>query len=136
MRVSIVTPDKTYYEGEAASVVLPAIDGEVGILPRHAPLISRLGHGVARIEERAGAPPTRVAIYGGFLKVQDDAVTVLAGGAAAKGSESPEQARQAVQQAQERLEGLRGKPDTPPSALADAQEQLARARAYLQLQSA
>lgn len=136
MRVSIVTPDKTYFEGEAASVVVPAIDGEVGILPRHAPLISRLGHGVARIEERAGAPPTRVAIYGGFLKVQDDVVTVLAGGAAAKGDETADQARQKVQQAQERVQTLANAPDTAPSALAEAQEQLSRARAYLQLLSA
>lgn len=136
MRVSIVTPDKTYFEGEAASVVLPAIDGEVGILPRHAPLISRLGHGVARIEERAGAPPTRVAIYGGFLKVQDDVVTVLAGGAASKGGDTQDQARQAMQKAQERLQALAGAADTSPSALAEAQEQLSRARAYLQLLSA
>lgn len=135
MRVSIVTPDRTFFEGEAASAVLPAIDGEVGILPRHAPLISRLGHGVARIEEREGAPPTRVAIYGGFLKVQDDQVTVLASGAATKGNETPEQARAAMTAAQQTLEALRQKSDASKSELAEAEEKLSRARAYLQLVS-
>ena len=133
MKVSIITPDKTLFEGEAISAVLPAIDGEVGILPRHARLISRLGHGVARIEEQAGAPLKRVAIYGGFLKVQDDVVTVLASGAAARGAETPDQARKAVQDAEEQLKTLAGAKDTAPSALNDAREKLARAKAYLQL---
>lgn len=133
MHVSIVTPDRTFFDGEAASAVLPAIDGEVGVLPRHAPLISRLGHGVARIEEKPGAPPTKVAIYGGFLKVQDDQVTVLASGAATKGSETADQARAAVTAAQQKLEAVRAKPDAPKSELAEAEEKLARARAYLQL---
>lgn len=136
MKVSIVTPDKTLFEGEAVSAVLPAIDGEVGILPRHARLISRLGHGVARIEEKAGAPQKRVAIYGGFLKVQDDVVTVLAGGAAVRGAETPDQARKAVQDAEEQLKTLAAAKDAPPSALNDAREKLARAKAYLQLVNA
>ena len=49
MRVTVVTPDQSYFDGEARSITLQAVDGEIGILPRHAPLIARLGHGIARI---------------------------------------------------------------------------------------
>lgn len=80
MQVTVVTPDASYYDGTAEAVYIPAWDGQMGILSKHAPMIARLGHGVARVID--GKDTTRVAIYGGFLKVQDDQVTVLAGGAA------------------------------------------------------
>src|SRR3954469_15778265 len=77
----VVTPDKTYFEGEAEHVVVPAWDGELAVYPKHAPLIARLGHGVLRVHPAAGGTPVRIALYGGFLKVQDDQVSVLASGA-------------------------------------------------------
>ena len=79
MQVSVVTPDSSLFEGEATSVSLQAMDGRFGILRGHAPLIARLGHGVAEVVD--GKDTHRIAVYGGFVKVQDDVVSVLAGGA-------------------------------------------------------
>ena len=81
LRCRVVTPDKALFEGEAEHVVVPAWDGEMAVYQQHAPLIARLGHGVLRAHPATGGAPTRIALYGGFLKVQDDDVTVLAGGA-------------------------------------------------------
>ena len=79
LKIQVVTPDKTHFEGEATKLVVPAWDGELGILPKHAPLIARLGHGPLRVTAPSGQHVT-LAVYGGFLKVQDDDVIVLAAG--------------------------------------------------------
>ena len=50
LRVSVISPERVLYEGEARSVVAPAYDGEVGILPSHAPLMAVLGRGVLRVQ--------------------------------------------------------------------------------------
>jgi F-type H+-transporting ATPase subunit epsilon len=72
LTVAVVSPEKTVYEGTAASVVAPAVDGEVGIFPGHAPLLTLLGSGTLRI----GAD-VRVTVQGGFLQVADDQVRVV-----------------------------------------------------------
>jgi F-type H+-transporting ATPase subunit epsilon len=134
VRVQVVTPDSTFFDGDAASVVLPAWDGEVGILPGHAPLIARLGHGVARVEPSPGAPKVLIAIYGGFVKVQDDLVTVLAGGAAKRpDNPKPEEARKAHEAAKKRLAEVKAKGKAGHHELPDAEEQVRRAHHYLRL---
>lgn len=134
MRVQVVTPDSTFFDGEAASVVLPAWDGEVGILPGHAPLIARLGHGVARVEPAAGAAKTRIAVYGGFVKVQGDLVTVLAGGAAkVPDAPKPDDARKALAMAEKRLADTKAKGKAGAAELPDAEEQVRRAQTFLKL---
>ncbi|MBI2407621.1 MAG: ATP synthase F1 subunit epsilon [Gemmatimonadetes bacterium] len=74
LKVSVVSPEATLYEGEATSVVAPAFDGEVGILPSHAPMITVLGRGTLRVD---GAAPARFAVSGGFVQVVDDVVRVV-----------------------------------------------------------
>ena len=74
LKVSVVSPEATLYEGEATSVVAPAFDGEVGILPSHAPMITVLGQGTLRVE---GATPARFVVKGGFVQVVDDIVRVV-----------------------------------------------------------
>lgn len=136
MRVAVVTPDASFFDGEASAVVVPAWDGELGILPGHAPLIARLGHGVARVEAAQGQPKVRIAVYGGFVKVQDDLVTVLAGGAAKQPDKaSVEEASKAVEKAEARAKEVRQKGKAGLAELPDAEEQVRRARAYLQLVS-
>src|SRR4051812_43730107 len=105
LRCKIVTPDKAFFEGEAEHIVVPAWDGELAIFPLHAPLIARLGHGVVRIHPAGGGAAVRLALYGGFLKVQDDDVTVLAGGA----DEAPEPAKALadLEAAKKKLEAMR-----------------------------
>ncbi|HEX5725508.1 MAG TPA: ATP synthase F1 subunit epsilon [Longimicrobiaceae bacterium] len=75
LRVSVISPEQTLYEGEADSVVAPAWHGELGILRGHAPLLALLGTGSLRI--RAGSQTRRFRVSGGFLQVLDDVVTVL-----------------------------------------------------------
>lgn len=73
LKVSVISPEATLFEGEAPSVTAPAFDGEVGILPSHAPMVTTLGKGVLRI----GADAARFDVEGGFLQVVDDVVRVV-----------------------------------------------------------
>ncbi len=74
---TITTPEKLVYEGEADLIVVPAADGELGILPKHAPLMALLGTGEMRIKKADGATDS-VFIRGGFVQVVRDKVNVLA----------------------------------------------------------
>lgn len=76
LHVSVITPTRPAFEGDAESVVVPAFDGEVGILPGHAAMLALLGTGELRVRAPGGAN-TRLAIRGGFLQVNHDKVTVL-----------------------------------------------------------
>lgn len=74
--LEIVTPERLAFSEEVDSVNCPGIDGELGILPHHAPLITTLGVGELRI--RRGAEEEYFAIAGGFLQVRPDKVVVMA----------------------------------------------------------
>ena len=73
LKVSVISPEATLFEGEAPSVVAPAFGGEVGILPSHAPMVTTLGEGVLRIGDGAA----RFHVAGGFMQVVDDIVRVV-----------------------------------------------------------
>jgi F-type H+-transporting ATPase subunit epsilon len=73
LKISVISPEATLFEGEAASVTAPAFDGEVGILPSHAPMVTTLGSGVLRI----GNDAQRFQVEGGFLQVVDNVVRVV-----------------------------------------------------------
>lgn len=72
----IVTQDRALYEGPADIVIAPGSEGELGILPNHAPLLTTLGFGVLSV--RHGDTEEIFAIAGGILEVRPDLVTVLA----------------------------------------------------------
>lgn len=75
LTVSLISPEATVFEGEATSLVAPAWDGEVGILPHHAPMVALLGKGELRVS--TGGAERRFEIEGGFFQVVDDTVTIL-----------------------------------------------------------
>lgn len=75
LRVVVISPERTIFEGEADSVVAPAWDGELGILRGHAPLMALLGSGDLRV--RTGDRTEHFHVAGGFLQVVNDVVTVL-----------------------------------------------------------
>jgi F-type H+-transporting ATPase subunit epsilon len=75
IRVSVISPERIIFEGEADQVVAPAWDGEVGILRNHAPFMVLLGTGELRISQRD--TEERFYVSGGFLQVVDNVVTVL-----------------------------------------------------------
>ena len=76
MRVLVISPERAVFDGEAESVVAPAYDGEVGILPRHAPFMTLLGTGSLVIRREGGA--SRFRVQGGFLQVVSNTVRVVA----------------------------------------------------------
>jgi F-type H+-transporting ATPase subunit epsilon len=81
MKVSVISPERVLFEGEAASVVAPAFDGEVGILTDHAPMMTLLGKGSLRLGG-AGAE-AKFTIEGGFLQVVENHVRIVTERAAA-----------------------------------------------------
>ena len=76
MKTRLITQERTLFEGEATSVVAPALGGQLGILPKHAPLMAALGDGVLKIVSESSR--TYFVIFGGFLQVKDNQVIVLA----------------------------------------------------------
>ena len=76
MRVLVISPERAVFDGEAESVVAPAYDGEVGILPRHAPFMTLLGSGTLSV--RKGGTISRFRVQGGFLQVVSNTVRVVA----------------------------------------------------------
>lgn len=75
IRVSVISPERTIFEGGADMVVAPAWDGEIGILRGHAPTLVLLGSGRLRVTD--GTQTRQFHVAGGFLQVEDDVVTVL-----------------------------------------------------------
>ncbi|AMW04274.1 ATP synthase F1 subunit epsilon [Gemmatimonas phototrophica] len=75
LKVSVISPERVLFEGTARGVIAPAFDGELGILPMHAPLMTLLGRGTLRVDTVDGEK--RFAVDGGFLQVVDDAVRVV-----------------------------------------------------------
>jgi F-type H+-transporting ATPase subunit epsilon len=76
LNVSVVSPSRVVFKGEASSVVAPAWDGQVGILPNHAPMLALLGSGLLSIDRPGGGSDT-YHVAGGVLKVERNQVTVL-----------------------------------------------------------
>ncbi|MBE7492239.1 MAG: ATP synthase F1 subunit epsilon [Planctomycetes bacterium] len=75
LQVDIISPEKPVFAGTAKSLVARAHDGEVGILPGHAPMVTRLGIGEVRVT--TDGTTTRFAIRQGYLQVADNKVVVL-----------------------------------------------------------
>ena len=101
MHVEVVTAERELYNGEADELIAPGTEGELGILPRHAALLSTLKAGQLRIKLNGAEQPLFVS--GGFLEVSNNQATVLAD--TAEHAEEIDQARaeEARRRAQERL---------------------------------
>ena len=78
IHVDVVSAEALIFSGEAKFVALPGESGELGILPRHTPLITRIKPGAVRIERADNGEEEFVFVAGGILEVQPDRVTVLA----------------------------------------------------------
>ncbi|NIN69683.1 MAG: ATP synthase F1 subunit epsilon, partial [Anaerolineae bacterium] len=76
LRLSIVTPERRVYVEDVDMVIAPGVEGQLGILPHHAPLLAALTHGELRVKR--GDEEEGFAISGGFLEVRPDQVIVLA----------------------------------------------------------
>src|SRR5882762_3061402 len=72
MRVTVISPERSLFDGEAESVIAPAFDGQVGILPRHAPFMTLLGDGVLAVRAKGGGGPGGFGGGGAFLRLVGD----------------------------------------------------------------
>lgn len=123
IHVEIVSAEGAIHSGDANMVYAPASMGEVGIAPRHAPLLTTLKAGDVRVEDTEGKEHF-FYVTGGMLEVQPHLVTILAD-TALRGDQLDEAAALAAQQdAEEALKGVSDETD-----LARAQQELAEARA-------
>lgn len=77
MQLDIITPDTNLYSGEVTSVVLPGVDGELGILNNHAPLITTLKKGIVKIKTNSGSEEN-FETNGGVVEVLNNKIIVLA----------------------------------------------------------
>ena len=77
MHLTVISPERAVFDGAADSVVAPAFDGLVGILPRHAPFMTLLGSGTVTV--RHGGEQSAFGVSGGFLQVAGDNVRIVAG---------------------------------------------------------
>jgi F-type H+-transporting ATPase subunit epsilon len=78
LHVDVVSAEESIFSGEAEFVVLPGESGELGIYPRHTPLITRIKPGTVRIQPAGGGEEQLIFVAGGILEVQPKVVTVLA----------------------------------------------------------
>ena len=127
IHVDVVSAEESIFSGEAKFVALPGENGELGILPRHTPLITRIKPGAVRIERADNGEEEFVFVAGGILEVQPGTVTVLADTAIrAKDLDEVKalEAKKAAEQA------LRDKSST--ESIASAEAELAAALAQLE----
>lgn len=126
IHVDIVSAEGEIFSGSAAMVFVPAAAGELGIAPRHAPLLTTLKAGEVRVQPAGGGEEQLFWVGGGAIEIQPHLVTVLAD-TAARAKDLDEAAAQAAKQrAEEALKDRAGGID-----LAEAQAELLRAVAQL-----
>jgi len=101
IRLDIITPEKIIYSDDVQTVVAPGIEGDLGILPNHTPLITTLRPGALMI--RKDGEELHLAIFGGFLEVRPNRVIVLADAAERHEEIDREQAEKARHQAEQML---------------------------------
>ncbi|HWA13935.1 MAG TPA: F0F1 ATP synthase subunit epsilon [Burkholderiales bacterium] len=111
IHVDVVSAEEQIYSGEAEFVVLPGEAGELGIYPRHTPLITRIKPGAVRIKPAGGGEENLIFVAGGILEVQPAMVTVLADTAIrghdldeAKALEAQKRAEEALRSATDKKE--------------------------------
>lgn len=129
MKVLVASVEAELYRGEARAVVTETQDGELKIMPGHAPLLGILRPGLLRIyrptsEQHPQGRQDMMLISGGYLEVQPDSVTVLADAFERAGDIDAEHARRALQQAREQFR--RAEPDMLDRALMELELALAR----------
>ncbi|MEC8858292.1 MAG: F0F1 ATP synthase subunit epsilon [Chloroflexota bacterium] len=102
MTLEIITAERQVYSDEVDLVIAPGFDGQLGILPMHAPLMTMLKPGELTVK-KSGEEDLLVAVSGGFMEVLGNRVSVLADACERSDEIDEERAEQAIQRAQDRL---------------------------------
>jgi F-type H+-transporting ATPase subunit epsilon len=101
IHIDVVSAEESIFSGEAEFVVLPGEAGELGIYPRHTPLITRIKAGAVRIKPAGGGEEQLIFVAGGILEVQPKMITVLADTAIRGGDLDEAKANEALKRAEE-----------------------------------
>ena len=126
IHVDVVSAEESIYSGDAEFVVLPGVMGELGVYPKHTPLITQIKPGEVRIKVPGQAEEQIVFVQGGYLEIQPDVVTVLSDTAIRAKDLDEAKALQAKQAAEQALQNKASKED-----VARAEAELAGAVAQL-----
>jgi len=103
LRLEIVTPEAKTYSDEVDSVVIPGIDGELGVLPMHAPVMTQLEPGELRVLK--GGQELRLAVGEGFVEITSEKVAVLTDMAVKESDIDESAAEEAVRRAEQAMSG-------------------------------
>ncbi len=125
LTLEVTTPERVVLEAKADFVVLPAYEGEMGVLPGHAPYLVQLAPGEVRVTETGEV--RRFAISGGFAEIKDDKVSLFAETAEMAEQISVERALQALERAKAEAQ----RKDLDPLTLAAAEAAMRRAQVRL-----
>ena len=125
IQVDIVSAEQQIFSGPADMVIAPGEGGELGILPEHMPLLTRVKPGTVRIRKE-GAEEEVIYVSGGMMEVQPDRVTILADTSVRAHDLDEAKAMEAMRQAKEALENKTGAID-----FAKAQAELAQSIAQI-----
>ena len=127
LTLELVTPEKVAWSAPADFVVLPAADGEMGVLPGHASFLVQLGAGEVRVTDKGEVK--RFAVSGGFAEIKDDTVSLFAETAEMSGEINAERACQAL----EKAKAASTKPNLDPLHLAEIEASIRRAQIRLRV---
>ena len=127
IHVDVVSAEEQIYSGDAEFVVLPGVIGELGIYPRHTPLLTQIKPGSVRIKTPGSAEDELVFVQGGYLEVQPHLVTVLADTAIRAKDLDEKSALEAKRAAEEAMQNKTSKEE-----IAQAEAELASALAQLE----
>jgi len=127
IQVDIVSAEQSIFSGAADMVIAPGEGGELGILPEHIPLLTRIKPGTVRIRPAGGGEEEVIYVSGGMMEVQPDRVTVLADTSVRAHDLDEAKAMEAERLAKEALTNKTGAME-----VAKAQAELAEAAAQLQ----
>ncbi len=103
LTLRVITPDKIALDRSVASARIPALDGSIGVLPRHAPMIAALDAGLLHFRAQAGGPEEVLFVSGGFAEVRDDTLRLVTEAGEKPQEIDEERAREAEKRARERL---------------------------------
>ena len=130
LHVDIVSAEEAIFSGEATMVIAPGEAGELGILPEHVPLITRIKPGTVRVIQADGGEEEVIYVSGGILEVQPDVVTILADTSVRAHNLDEAKALEAKRMAEEALANRGSSMDvaTAQGELAEAAAQIAAIR--------
>ena len=134
IKLEIVSPDRVVYAADIDMLIARSTGGEIGILPKHIPLVTGLEPHAMKIH--VDAKEQLIAVAGGFMEVTPDKITVLATAAEEPIDIDINRAQRAYERAQERLQRLREDPEAQASIIDEQRASLALKRAAARLQTA